>query len=167
MGELAFTKPRPLNDADVLEGFSCGVSVVDSWLQKHARKARVAGTAVVYVSFSHDMLAGFYTVSAQPLNRSDVRGWLSRNAPEQIPVILLAMLGVDRHFQSDGLGHNLLLDASKRAIAASEAIGARALVVDPVNKSAANLYRSCGFRNIPGSNRVFANFVRQRLIMGS
>ena len=156
MGELAFTRPRPLKDSDELGEFVSGLPVVDEWLRKHARKARSAGTAVVYVSFSGGRLAGFYTLSAQPMVRSNVRGWLSRNVPEQIPVILLGMLGVDRRFQGCGLGRNLLLDATKRAVVVSETIGARALVVDPASDEAACFYRSCGFREILGGDRMFA-----------
>ncbi|MDO4808078.1 MAG: GNAT family N-acetyltransferase [Coriobacteriales bacterium] len=156
MGGLAFTKPRPLEGADVLDGFSCGLPLVDEWVRRHARTARRAGTAVVYVSFCDERLAGFYTLSSQSMLRSDARGWIARNAPQQIPVILLGMLGVDERFQGHGLGRNLLLDASKRALAVSEAVGARALVVDPAGEAAARLYRSCGFREIPGSDRMYA-----------
>lgn len=156
MGELAFTKPRPLEDEDVLDGFCCGLPMVDEWVQRRARTARKAGTAIMYVSFSGDTMAGFYTLSSQSMIRSDVRGWLSRNAPDQIPVILLGMLGVDERFQGHGLGKNLLLDASKRALSVSQTIGARALVVDPASEAAASLYRSCGFRDVPGSSRMYA-----------
>ena len=88
--------------------------------------------------------------------RSDARGWLSRHSPAQIPVILLGMLGVDEHFRGRGLGRNLVLDASKMALSVSEAIGARTRVVDPAGEGAARLYRSCGFREIPGSDRMYA-----------
>ena len=65
MGSLIFTAPRPLEPADSLEGFSCGVSLVDTWLHTRARNARTAGAAVVYVSYDmHGHLAGFYTLSA-------------------------------------------------------------------------------------------------------
>jgi ribosomal protein S18 acetylase RimI-like enzyme len=88
--------------------------------------------------------------------RGNTRGWLARNAPQQILVILLGMLGVDERFQGMGLGRNLLLDASQRAAAISETIGARALVVDPASDAARRLYESCGFRSIPDSDRMFA-----------
>lgn len=159
MGGVAFSKPRPLADGDSLEGFHCGLEFVDGWLSTRAKGARVAGSAVVYVSFAGDKLAGFYTLSSQSISRGGTRGWLSRNAPEQIPVILLGMLGVDQSFQGQGLGRNLLLDAAKRAIAVSGEIGAKALVVDPADDKARKLYESCGFRGIPGSKRMFAKLV--------
>ena len=156
MGGVAFSKPRPLESGDSLEGFSCGLDIVDNWLHTRAKGARAAGSAVVYVSYAANKLAGFYTLSSQSMYRHDARGWLSRNVPQQIPIILLGMLGVDQSLQGMGLGRNLLLDASKRACAVSGVIGAKALVVDPATETARKLYESCGFRAIPGSTRMFA-----------
>lgn len=156
MGKVVFSAPRQLEEKDVLEGFSCGVEMVDSWLSSHAKGARKAGTAVVYVSFAGPQLAGFYSLSSQSIQRGLTRGWLARNAPQQIPVILLGMLGVDIRFQKQGLGHNLLLDAVHRAQSICEHIGARALVVDPADASSRAFYTAHGFIPLPNSKRMFA-----------
>ena len=158
MGPVVFTPPRALAEGDSVQGFCSGLPLVDDWLRDRAPLARKAGTAVVYVSYSEEdaSLAGFYTLSAQSVTRGDVRGWLARNAPEQIPVILLGMMGVDRRYQGQGLGKSLLLDAVRRARSVSEAVGARAIVVDPADEAAAGFYASCGFRPIPHSSRMFA-----------
>jgi GNAT superfamily N-acetyltransferase len=154
-----FSEPRPLRAGDSLEGFSCGVDLVDRWLHERARTARAAGTAVVYVSFCREHLAGFYTLSSHSVARDGVRGWLARNAPEQVPVILLGMLGVDRGYQGVHLGSNLLLDAVQRAGAVSSSIGARALVVDPADEASRAFYAHHGFRGIPQSQRMFAKLL--------
>ena len=52
--------------------------------------------------------------------------------PAQIPVILLGMLGVDKRYQGEGFGRDLLLDAVHRAGYVSEQVGAKALIVDPL-----------------------------------
>lgn len=161
MGGVTFSKPRQLGPDDTIEGFSCGISVVDDWLHTRARGARRAGAAVVYVSFCEGGLAGFYTLSSQSMARSSIGGWLARNAPSQIPVILLGMLGVDTRWHGEGLGHSLLVDAAQRASAVAQSIGARALVVDPVDDSARAFYVRHGFRPIPGSNRLFAKLSSQ------
>lgn len=158
MAGVAFTKPRQLMSDDALEGFSCGVDVVDDWLHRRARTARRAGTAVVYVSFHEGQLAGFYTLSSQSIDRSDVGGWLARNAPSQVPVILLGMLGVDHRWQGEGLGRSLLIDAAQRAHRVAHTIGARALVVDPADDAARAFYARNGFKSIPGCDRMFAKF---------
>lgn len=154
-----FITPRRLEVTDDLSGFTCGELAIDAWLQKHARHAFKRGTAVVYVTFDDDgRLAGFYSLSAHSMDRNAMTGWLARNAPDQIPVILLGMLGVSVEHQKEGLGKQLLLDGYHRAKCAAETIGARALVVDPLNERAAGFYEQLGFEQIPGSDRLFARF---------
>ena len=156
MGEVAFTRPRILSAHDSVEGFCSGSSLIDGWVAKRARTAHRAGTAVVYATFCHEYLAGFYTLSAQSITRDTASGWIARNSSDQIPVILLGMLGVDKQWQGQGLGHDLLVDAIHRAELVAEQIGARALVVDPLDSSARAFYERHGFRPIPGSARMFA-----------
>lgn len=160
MGSPVFTAPRPLEPNDPLDGFSCGISLVDTWLHARARNARAAGTAVVYVSYATSgRLAGFYTLSAHSLERSATHGWMARNAPEQIPGILLGMLGVDASFQGMRLGSNLLLDAVHRATTVADTIGARALLVDPIDDASRAFYAHHGFRPLPESTRMYAKLM--------
>ena len=160
MGSLVFTVPRPLEPNDPLDGFSCGITLVDTWLHTRARNARAAGTAVVYVSYATSgRLAGFYTLSAHSLECSATHGWMARNAPEQIPGILLGMLGVDASFQGMHLGSNLLLDAVHRAMTVADTIGARALLVDPIGDASRAFYAHHGFRPLPESTRMYAKLM--------
>lgn len=156
MGGVGFDRPRPLQNDDDIDGFSSGTELIDRWVATRARHAREAGTAVVYASFCGKTLAGFYTLSAQSVLRASTSGWLARNAPLQIPVILLGMLGVDARYQGQGLGRDLLLDAVHRSELVAEHIGARALVVDPIDESARRFYEHFGFSPVPGSDRMFA-----------
>ena len=102
--EVRFLEPRRLNPGETLEGFSCGVELIDNWANRHAPYAAKRGTAVPYVCFTTSgEVAGFYAISAYSIDRDAVRGgWLKRNAPAKIPVILLGMLGVDSRFQHQG-----------------------------------------------------------------
>ena len=65
--------------------------------------------------------------------------------PEPIPVILLGQLAVDRNYQGKGLGTDLLIDAGKRALAAAEVIGARAIIVQALDEQAKAFYGRSGF----------------------
>ena len=154
----AFTRPVQLGDDAALEGFRSGLAVVDSWAQKHACSAKKRGTAVVYVSYTADRLtpAGFYTLSSHSVERASITGgWLRRNAPDQVPAVLLGMLGVDARFQGRGLGAALLADAIARSLNIADAIGSKALVVDPANDSARQFYTKYGFATIPGTDRMY------------
>lgn len=156
---MRFEAPRRLTADDDVGAFSCGTQAIDAWLWKHARHAAKRGAAVVYASCDErGKIAGFYTLSAHSMDRSILTGWLARNAPDQIPVILLGMLGVRSDCSGAGLGTQLLLDAYHRAQAAAQTIGARALVVDPLDEDVAALYLNHGFEHVPGSNRLFARF---------
>ena len=98
------------------------------------------------------MVAGIYTLSAYTVNREEASGWLSRNAPEKIPVILLGILGVDKRFQGRGLGRDLLRDAARRAVTVAGEIGARALVVEPASTEVARFYEALGFQQIQNTS---------------
>lgn len=156
MGSLTFTPPRALDGTEDLSGFSCGVELIGSWVEHHALRAWSMGTAVVYATFCEGCLAGFYTLSSQPVQREGLHGWIARNAAMQIPVILLGKFGVDRRFQGLGLGHDLFLDAVRRSKHIADQLGARAIVVDPFDDSARTFCQHAGFRDIPGSQKMLA-----------
>lgn len=150
-----FEPPRTLTQADSLADFHSGVELVDTRARDRASRAQKSGTAVVYIVKSDEKIAGFYSLSAHSVQRDDVAGgWLKRNAPEQIPAILLGMLGVDTSFQGVGLGKSLLKDAIERSLAASTQIGARALLVDPVDNKVAEFYKRYGFRELAETTRL-------------
>lgn len=150
-----FSRPVQLAAREGIEGFRCGVEIVDSWAARHATTARVRGTAVVYVSRCAGRVAGFYTLSTHSIARTDIGGgWLARNASSQVPAVLLGMLGVDEDFKGIGLGAALLRDAIINASKVAAIAGARALVVDPVDDSAAAFYARFGFSRIGDSGRM-------------
>ena len=151
----ASTAPRRLRSDDDLSAFECGVEVVDRWVRERARHAERQKTAVVYVSLVSGNVAGIYTLSPHSIDRGKTSGWLAHNAPNQVPVILLGMLGVDRAHQGHGLGSSLLADAIERSLAVSCTIGARALLVDPAGEEAEKSFSKHGFRRVPGSDRLF------------
>lgn len=151
-----FTRPAQLAPGKDLAGFRCGDDIADRWVEKHAAHAKERGTAVVYVTYCEGVAAGFYTLSIHAVCRADIAGgWLRRNAPDHIPAVLLGMLGVDGRFMGKGLGAMLLRDAIIRSLGVADAVGAKALVVDPSSESAASFYGHFGFERIPGSDRMY------------
>ncbi len=151
-----FEPPRKLTPTDFVDGFCCGVQLVDDWVCARAREAEKHGTAVVYAVYSDGVLAGVYSLCSHSVARAEVQGgWLKRNSPESIPAILLGMLGVDVRFQGMGLGASLLGDALRRSLSVSKQIGAKALLVDPIDDIARGFYRKYGFKPIPDMERMF------------
>lgn len=155
-----FTSPEQLSGGERITGFHCGVPAVDFWAEKHAHTAKERGTAVVYVSYTADrsLVAGFYTLSSHSVARSEVSGgWLRRNTPDDIPVVLLGMLGVDTRFQGGGLGSALLSDAIARSLEIAGSIGVKALIVDPVDDNSREFYEKHGFRPVFGTDRMYVS----------
>jgi predicted N-acetyltransferase YhbS len=84
-------------------------------------------------------VVGHYTLVAAEVEHraaaAAVRAGVSRHYP--IPVCLIARLAVDKRWQGRGLGRDLLRDAMRRAVGASEQLGIRAVVMDAIDDSAA------------------------------
>lgn len=151
----AFQPPEQLPSGVGIEGFCCGDRIVDDWVRLHSASARKRGTAVLYVVRSGDEIAGFYSLSTHAVARSEIHGgWFARNAPEQVPSVLLGMLGVDKRFKGMGLGASLLRDAIQNAMKVAHLAGARALIVDPSCEEAASFYEHFGFAHLPGTHRM-------------
>ena len=96
-------------------------------------------------------MAGFYTLAASAVERRRVSSRMGRNMPDPIPVILLGQLAVDENYRDRRLGSDLLVDAGRRALAASRTIGARAVIVQAIDEGAAAFYIRFGYR--PFSDR--------------
>lgn len=157
-----FTRPEPLAAGEGIEGFCCGDSVVDRWVENHSKTARSRGTAVIYVTRFEGQVAGFYTLTMHSVARESVSGgWFVRNAPNTVPCVLLGMLGVDKQFQRCGLGSQLLRDALERTIKIADMAGARALIVDPSNEGAKAFYARYGFAELSGTSRMALSLLRR------
>ena len=104
------------------------------------------GGARTYVACDRDRVAGFFSLAASAVERRRVSSRVGRNMPEPIPVILLGQLAVDAEHQGRRLGSDLLIDAARRALAASDLIGARAIVVQAIDERAKSFYARFGFR---------------------
>lgn len=149
-------RPRKITVNDPIENFLCGVDLIDDWAHKRAMKAEQRGTAVVYVSSCDGEVAGLYSLCTHSMVRDSISGgWLKRNSPENIPALLLGMLAVDKRYQGMGLGSSLLQDAIERSLVVSEHVGAKALLVDPLDPKAEAFYKHFGFKPVPGMTRMY------------
>ena len=74
--------------------------------------------------------------------------------PEQVPLLLIARRAVDRTAQGLSLGTELLSDALRRCLAASEIAGARAVIAHAIDDDAVRFYQRHGFVLSPLGERV-------------
>jgi GNAT superfamily N-acetyltransferase len=104
---------------------------------------------------------GFYALAAGAVERDAAPGALRRNAPDPIPVIILAMLGVDKAEKRQGIGEDLLADAMRRALQAAKIIGARALLIHALDAVAAKYYRERNFHPFDEKEETFYISMRE------
>ena len=93
-----------------------------------------------------DRVVAFYSLAASSVERSRVSSRVGRNMPDPLPAILLGQLAVDTNYQGRGFGSDLVVDAGKRALAAADLIGARAVIVQALDERARAFYERFGFR---------------------
>jgi ribosomal protein S18 acetylase RimI-like enzyme len=146
---------EPFNSAHhSREGFSSGVASVDNYLKLTARKLSDASAAAVFVVADPDgTIVGFYALTSLSVDASDI-GTAKANKLfgrfNAVPATLIAMMGVDQRFQSQGIGKMLLADALRRSFAASRQVGSFCVVLDVLEDSNSSkrihLYEGLGFR---------------------
>lgn len=132
------------------DGFECGHPSLDHWLRAYAGQSQRRDVARTFVvADEQSRVVGYYTlVAAEVEHRAaspSVRAGVSSHFP--IPACLIARLAVDSSWQGRGLGRDLLRDAMRRALAASDQIGMRGVMVDAIDDRAADFYRRHGFES--------------------
>lgn len=147
-----FGDPEPLAAEHRLEGFDCGVGSLNVWLTEHAIRAGGVGSARTYVITDHEQqrVVAYHALTAASISHTEATGRARKGMPRHpIPAVLLARMAVDRSVQGRGLGAFVLTDAMHRALAASEEIGARVLLVHAMDDQAEAFYRRFGFEQSP------------------
>ena len=148
--------PAPLTKEHQTGGFDCGIESLNEWLIRRALKNEEAGGSRTYVVCDEKQVAGYYTISAGSITRSESPGHIRRNMPDPVPILVLGRLAVDLRHQGAGIGKGLLKDAVARSITVSLQVGVRALIVHALNDTAEAFYLNYGFqKGLPVTNTLF------------
>lgn len=138
--------PERLSPRHDVSQFFSGIPTLDTWLRGKARLNEIKGGSRTYVACDRERVVGFYSLAASSVEKRRVSSRVGRGMPDLVPVILLGQLAVDKRYRGRRLGSDLLIDATRRSLAASGLVGARALIVQAVNEQAAAFYAIFGFR---------------------
>lgn len=144
-----FTPIEALTADHRLDDFDSGEPELDEWLKRRGLRNQLAGFSRTHVTTDGVRVVGYHSASAFAVLRSEATGRARRQAPRQIPAILLGRLAVDRHAQGHGLGAELLRHAMELTVAASETIGVRMIVVAALHPRAASFYERFGLSRSP------------------
>ena len=145
---LGLTAPEKLNETHDFSQFNCGESSINEYARQAHKQAK-SRNAVIYVTCENgtNLVKGFYTLSNGSVARNEPPKSMQRFSMSEIPVTILGRLGVDKGYQGQGVGLDLLKDAIERSIKASELIASRAVLVHALDQGLADFYKKhAGFQ---------------------
>lgn len=146
---LIFEKLEPkVHDRDK---FSCGVSVLDTYLKRYASQNYRDGDSTTHVVVDTDdrsQILGYVTLSTSALNLDQIASEeLHRFRKNPISAIRVCRLAVSKEHQHHKLGSSLLGYAVHKSRALRDTAGVRVLVVDAKDETVACFYQKFGFRS--------------------
>ncbi len=145
---------EPLAPKYQTDAFDCGSEVQSTWLRRHALQAHRSDTCKVYVVCRRNepAVVGYYALAAGAVSHEAAPPRVLKGVGRYpVPVILLTRLGVDLAEQGHGLGSALVQDAFRQAVAVSDRVGVRALLIHCESPRASDFYRHIdpGFEQSP------------------
>lgn len=134
--------------------FDCGEPSLNRWLATQARQSMENRDAVTYLLLDDDTpgeapIAGYYCVSAGSVERRSAPAAMAKRAPEPIPVVRMGRFAINRAYQGQGWGADLLREALLGAVSAGTLIGGRLMLVDAISDDALEFYKRFGFLQSP------------------
>jgi len=151
-------RAEPLGKHHDRAAFSCGVTELDTYLQRYVGRNQRRNLIRRFVLIKPDELqriVGCSTLSnATAIRDHDEDAPLMSPYPE-IPALPIGRLAVDRSVQGKGWGRRLLMHALERAARLSKESASALGLVDPVDVRAATFYARYGFRPLASDRRMY------------
>jgi hypothetical protein len=145
-----------LNATHDLSRFDCGHIALNNWLKNNALESE-GQSARTYVACENNIVVGYYCIATGSVERRALPSKLKRQQglPNQIPVAIIGRLARDISYRGTGLGLDLLQDALRRIVSASEIIGVRCVLVHAIDDNAAKFWKDSEFIEYPDGSRAF------------
>jgi GNAT superfamily N-acetyltransferase len=142
--------PEPLTTHHALDGFDCGETSLNDWLQRRALQNQQSGATRTFVSIdTNGKVQAYYALASSAIAPASATGRFRRNMPDPIPVVVLARLAIAKPHQSHGFGRALFQDAGRRVVQAADTIGIRGLLVHALSDEAKAFYLALGLDPSP------------------
>lgn len=143
---------------------------VDDWLSRSALQSQskhLTNTKVLLNDVG--AMVGYYTLATSQIDFSDLPPELTKSLPRrQLPVAVLAWLGIAKSFQGQGIGKRLLATALRDCHGAAQTFAFIAVVLDCVDHPAKEFYQQFDFEELPGyPMRLYLSFQRLDKMMKS
>ncbi|MBU2774330.1 N-acetyltransferase [Acidithiobacillus ferrooxidans] len=139
--------------------FRCGEEALDRWLAEYAVQQQDKGLSRTFVLLDEDrpdILAGFYSLTADALSPDTFPEAFSRRYPGQYPIPAIRLVRLARNIVLKGqdVGELLLVDALSRMVSASDQVGVAVIVVDAKSDRAKSFYEKYGFKLFPDNTMM-------------
>jgi hypothetical protein len=123
-----------------IEPFDCGREELNRFLTQYALQSQQSGGAQTYVGLVDHTVVGYYALAVGSVEQEQAPERVKKGlAKHSIPIMLLARLAVDRHWQNRVL----------RTLQAADIAGIRALVVHAKDEAARSFYAHLDFLPSP------------------
>jgi len=130
--------------------FDCGNDEMNQFLKRYADKNRKLGLSSTWVlpeqygdgSEQKMKLGSYYTLASSTVTREEIPH--DKKLPAYpVPVVLLARIAVDKHYQKQGLGKKTLITALRKAAELTEkGLPALGVVLDVLDSDALSFYQT-------------------------
>jgi GNAT superfamily N-acetyltransferase len=138
----------PLAKGHKRSSFHCGNSKIDNFFKNNALKQHEKFQVRVFVTCDAETNEplGFYSLCLTSLLPQQFDGEAEKfDRVKAVPCVYLAMIGVDKKSQGQGLGTRLLRDAFQRTLEIAENAGTFALTLHANDEQLAQFYANLGF----------------------
>jgi GNAT superfamily N-acetyltransferase len=137
---------RRLEPRDDRSGFRSGNIDLDRFFQRYAGQNQFRHhIGTTYVAVQGDHVTGFVTVSSGEMVAEKLTKKLRQRLPAYpLPILRVARLAVDEHFQGHGIGRLLLRAMLELALEMRDRVGCIGVVVD-AKPDAVAFYSALGF----------------------
>lgn len=149
MVKASEVRVRLLKASDDRSGFRSGNIDIDRFFHCYAGQNQFRlHIGANYVAETGNRIVGFVTVSSGELTAEKIGKTLKRRLPAYpIPVLRLARLAVDHHFQGHGIGKLLLKSVFELALDIRNRVGCFGVVVD-AKPAVIEFYSGLGFSTL-------------------
>jgi GNAT superfamily N-acetyltransferase len=143
-------KIETLQRVHAVDAFDCGNKDLNRFLQQYALLNQNNGASKTYVGLADQTVIGYYSLAVGSVEYDKAPERVNKGlAHHAIPIMLLARLAVDSHWQSKGIGAALLKDAMLRTLHAAGIAGIRSFVVHAKDDVAKGFYEHFDFLPSP------------------
>ena len=159
---------EPLRRSHPRSEFRSSRPPVDCWLATKALQNQDKHLSATKVLLGPDnAIAGFYTLATAQVAFNELPPELIRRLPRRnLPVAVLAWLGVDESQHGLGLGSRLLAQALRDCYDAGRTFAIVAVILDCIDDGTKVFYHRWDFRGLPGhANRLYLSWRQLEAMM--